>query len=219
MFITPLLLSLTLSCSSAGDPIPKILKAVSAKRLVSDVETLVGFGTRHSMSDTLDKKRGIGAARRWLLEEMEDISDASGGRLEAEEQRFTVTIRGTEVELVNIYGFLPNRNADPDARTYIVSGHYDSRASDAMDATSDAPGADDDGSGTAVVLELARVLAPHEFNANLIFLCADGEELGLYGSKHFAKWVAEEGLIVDGMITNDIVGGIEGGNGIIDEET
>jgi len=204
---------------TADDPIPAIVAAVDGERLIADVRTLARFGTRHSLSDTASSERGIGAARRWLVAELERVSGATGGRLAVSEQRFATEVDGREVELVNVLAFLPGRGAGPLGRTYLVSGHYDSRASGEMDAASDAPGADDDASGTAVVLELARVLGGVELEANLVFACFDGEELGLLGSTHFAEDAASRGLAVDGMITNDIVGGVEGGNGVVDERT
>ena len=218
MFST-LLLLLPFCCASDTDPIPGFVESISADRLMADVESLVSFGTRHSMSDTTSETRGVGAARRWLLAEMQAIADAPGSRLEANEQRFMANVRGKEVEMVNVFGYLPASSGDPQARTYVVSGHYDSRASNPMDFTSDAPGADDDASGTAVVIELARIFSTYEFDVNLVFLCADGEELGLFGSKHFCKTALEDGMLIDAMITNDIVGGTQGGNGVEDDLT
>ena len=209
-----------LSAPPHQDPIPRMLKTIEPARLMSTVETLVGFGTRHSASDTESEKTGIGAARRWIRSEFNAISKATGGRLEIHEQHFTVNARGLgEVDMVNVYGFLPGTGVDPQGRTYVVSGHYDSRAGSGSDSTSPAPGADDDASGTAVVLELARVMSAGEYAANLVFICVAGEEQGLYGAKHFAEWAQETGLQVDGMITNDIVGNIHGGNGIVDDRT
>ncbi len=209
-----------LSAPLHQDPIPGMLKAIEPARLMSTVETLVGFETRHSASATESEKTGIGAARRWIRSEFHAISKATGGRLEIHEQRFTVNARGLgEVEMVNVYGFLPGTGVDPLGRTYVVSGHYDSRAGSGSDSTSAAPGADDDASGTAVVLELARVMSAGEYAANLVFICVAGEEQGLYGATHFAEWAQETGLQVDGMITNDIVGNIHGGNGIVDDRT
>ncbi|MEM8712603.1 MAG: M28 family metallopeptidase, partial [Planctomycetota bacterium] len=188
-------------------------------RLTADIATLVGFGTRHTLSDTGSDTHGIGAARRWLKRELADISIATGGRLQVREQRFVTKVGRTEAELVNVYGFLPGRIGDELGRTYVVSGHYDSRASKAFDFESPAPGANDDGSGTAVVLEVARLLSGAEFEANLVFLLVPGEEQGLFGSKQFAAEAVASGLNVEGMITNDIVGGTEGGNGVRDEVT
>jgi hypothetical protein len=215
----PLVLAAAASQEAAADPVPALLEAVSPARLMADVETLVGFHTRHSFSDTTSDERGIGAARRWLRAELERIAAATGGRLEVREQRFTAEVRGRSVEMVNVYGFLPGAQGDPLGRTYVVSGHYDSRARDGMDGESFAPGADDDASGTAVVLELARVMAGHEYPANLVFLCVAGEEQGLFGARHFDQWAADGGLAIDGMLTNDIVGGVEGGNGVVDGRT
>lgn len=204
---------------SPDDPVALALENISAERLMADVETLVSFHTRHTLSETESDERGIGAARRWLKREFESISRETGGRLQVREQRFTANIRGQEAEVVNVYGYLPGRDVEPTGRTYIVSGHYDSIPSNGMDAVSFAPGADDDASGTAVVLELARVLAAGEYEANLIFMCVAGEEQGLFGSKHCAETLHAEGIDIDGMITNDIVGGIEGGNGVKDAKT
>ncbi|MFT5290210.1 MAG: hypothetical protein ACI8QS_000705 [Planctomycetota bacterium] len=201
------------------DPIPAILAEVSPERLMGHVEKLVSFHTRHTFSETESDERGIGAARRWLKSEFQAIAKQTGGRLEVREQRFVQAIRGQEVELVTVYGFLPGTAVEPEGRTYVVSGHYDSRASDAMDATSFAPGADDDASGTAVVLELARVMSGHEYAANLVFMCVPAEEQGLYGAAHFAEEAEAQPVFVDGMLTNDIVGGVEGGNGVRDDVT
>ena len=217
--LLPIIVSI-LAGALPQDPIPDLLEEIDSARLMSSVETLVGFGTRHSASDTASDTHGIGAARRWIRREFDAISKASEGRLEIHEQRFTVNARGLgEVEMVNVYGFLPGTGVDPLGRTYVVSGHYDSRAGSGSDSTSPAPGADDDASGTAVVLELARVMSAEEFPANLVFICVAGEEQGLYGATHFAEWAKETGLQVDGMITNDIVGNIHGGNGIVDDST
>jgi Zn-dependent M28 family amino/carboxypeptidase len=216
--LQPGLLTLVLAAHCA-DPIPEVVSEVQPRRLKADVERLVSFHTRHSFADTASEETGIGAARRWLVGEMDAISQATGGRLEVSTQTFTVSVRGREVEMVNVVGYLPGTQADPKGRTYIVSGHYDSRAGNGMDGESFAPGADDDASGTAVVLEVARVMAGQEYPANLYFLCVAGEEQGLYGSTHFAQWCEAEGVQVGGMITNDIVGGIEGGNGVTDEVT
>ena len=212
------LLALALA-APVDDPIPGILAEVEPRRLKGDVEKLVSFHTRSSFADTTSDETGIGAARRWLEAEMRAIAEATGGRLQVSTQRFTVSVRGREVEMVNIVGFLPGAEVDATGRTYVVSGHYDSRARNGMDGESFAPGADDDASGTAVVLELARVMAGQEYPANLYFLCVAGEEQGLFGAEHFAEWCVTEGVQVDGMITNDIVGGVEGGNGVVDDVT
>lgn len=201
------------------DPIPSMLQRIDPARPMADVEKLVTFHTRHTLSETDSDERGIGAARRWLKQELVSIAEDTGGRLEVREQRFEAMVMGRSAELVNVYGFLPGTEGDPLGRTYVVSGHYDSRASGSLDATSFAPGANDDASGTAVVLELARIMAHDSYRANLVFLLVPGEEQGLFGAKHFAAEAKEAGWDIDGMITNDIVGGVEGGNGIRDEVT
>ena len=202
-----------------ADPIPTILERVDAARPMADVERLVGFHTRHTLSETESDTHGIGAARRWLRSELEAISEQTGGRLEVREQRFEAKVLNQEAELVNVYGFLPGTEVGPLGRTYVVSGHYDSRVRNGADASSYAPGANDDASGTAVVLELARIMAADEYRANLVFLLVPGEEQGLFGAKHFANQASEQGWDIDGMYTNDIVGGVEGGNGVRDTAT
>ena len=204
-------LALTL-LQAAADPVPAMLKEISPARIRASVDRLVAFHTRNTYSDTASETRGIGAARRWIESELKATSAAAGNRLEVK----TLSSKrkkkdGGEVEVVDVYGFLPGKEGDPRGRTYVVSGHYDSMAGKNDDTESFAPGADDDASGTAVVLEIARVLAPRSFDANLVFLLVAGEEQGLWGSQAFADWASEEKLWVDGMITNDIVGGSVGG--------
>lgn len=218
--LVPLLLG-----APSEDPIPSIVADVRPARLRADVDRLVGFGTRHTASTTDSETEGIGAARRWLEAELRAISESTGGRLDVRTQRFEVDLgrvvgRPEErFELVNVYGVLPGRVGDPLGRTFVVAGHYDSIPGRWNDTQSAAPGADDDASGTAAVLEMARVLASHEFDANLVFLLVPGEEQGLYGSKHFAERADADGWRIEGMFTNDIVGGVEGFDGRIDRET
>lgn len=196
------------------DPVPGWLREISPARIRERVDRLVSFHTRNTFSDTTSESRGIGAARRWIEADLRASSAAAGGRLEVRTLSGTHKRKdGSEVEVVDVYGFLPGRQADPLGRTYLVSGHYDSIARSAEDAESFAPGADDDASGTAVVLELARVMAGHELEANLVFLLVAGEEQGLWGSTDFAEWALKEKLALDGVITNDIVGAREGGGG------
>jgi len=230
--LLPLALLLASSTSRAAqapqepapeDVVAELLAGISEERLMSKVETLVGFGTRHTLSETISSTHGIGAARRWLERELVEVSRATGGRLEVQRQEFMARLRSrpsvVEAEVVNVFGYLPSRSQERSGRTYVVSGHYDSRASDPLDGESAAPGADDDASGCAVVLELARVLSGHEFDANIVFLFVGAEEQGLFGAKHFAARAKEDGVWIDGMITLDIVGGIERGDGLIDERT
>ncbi len=189
--------------------IQAMLDQVSDKNIEALVRKLVSFQTRHTLSDTLSTKTGIGAARNWIKLELEKYALASGGRLQVRFDAFTQAPDGRRVTsptvLKNVLAVLPG--TDPmDTRVFIVSGHYDSRASDVMDAKIFAPGANDDASGTAVAMELARVMSTQKFNATLIFVAMVGEEQGLYGATNLAKRAKEEKWNVAGMITNDIVG-------------
>jgi len=191
-----------------------VLAQLSAERLRRDVETLAGFGTRHVLSDTISDARGVGAARRWLRRELDAAAAASGGRMQILEQAFERALgrRSDRTgRFVNLIALL--RGTDPTRGAWVAGGHYDSRNGSGLDGEGDAPGADDDASGTAVVLEMARVLATVELAAD-VYLCAfDGEELGLFGSDVFAQKLADDGVRVEGMITNDIVGASRGPDG------
>ncbi len=228
--MTPTLLLLGLLASVAQAPAPPgpsapdaavagMLEAISPERIQARVETLAGFGTRHTLSDTEDPKRGIGAARRWIEAEFRAISAANGGRLQVTLDSYKQAPRrrvAVETEIVNVVATLPGR--DP-GRIVLVSGHYDSIPSDVNDARSDAPGANDDASGTAAVLELAQVMAGHEFDATIVFVAFAGEEQGLLGSTHFARAARAEGQRIEAMLTNDIVGNTQGGSGVRDNRT
>ncbi len=189
--------------------ISEMLAEVSAERIEATIQKLVSFHTRHSLSDTTSDERGIGAARRWIKSEMQRYAEDSGGRLRVELDPFTVEPNGRRIPhrviMKNVLATLPGTDPN-DKRVFIVSGHYDSRASGANDATSFAPGANDDGSGTAVVMELARIMSKREFPATIIFAAVAGEEQGLFGSTHLAQRAKKENWNVVAMITNDIVG-------------
>ena len=197
-----------------ADPaIAKLVSEISAKNLEADIRKLVGFGTRHTLSDTQSLTRGIGAARKWVQGEFENYSKASGGRLKVEMDTFTVKPDGRRINkpvlMANVLATLPG--TDPtDTRVILVSGHIDSRVSDVMNATADAPGANDDGSGTVLVMELARVLAGQKFPCTLKFVAVQGEEQGLYGSAHLAERAKKEGWNLVAMLNNDIVGNSHG---------
>jgi hypothetical protein len=184
------------------------------------VEKLASFGTRHTLSDTISDTRGIGAARRWIKAELDRYASQSGGRLVVELQSFNSPPDGKrvnrDVEIVNLVATLPGKDPISRERVYLVSGHYDSICSDIMDATSDAPGANDDASGVAAVLEMARVMSKYEFDATLVFAAVAGEEQRLIGSDYMAKDFRARGVNVAGMFTNDIIGNTVGGNGMID---
>lgn len=189
--------------------IKNMIDQVSSKNIEAIVRKLVSFETRHSMSDTLSSKTGIGAARNWIKSELESYSRASGSRLKVEFDNFIQPADGRRVMsptvMKNVLGILPGTDPSDD-RIFIVSGHYDSRATDVNDSKIFAPGANDDASGTAATMELARVMSKHKFNATIIFVAMVAEEQGLYGAANLARRAKAEKWNVAGMITNDIVG-------------
>ena len=205
-----------------ADPkIQKLVDEISAKNLETDIRKLVSFGTRHTLSDTENPTRGIGAARNWVKGEFEKYSKAGGGRLIVEMDTFTVKPDGRRINrsvlMANVLATLPG--TDPtDTRVILVSGHIDSRVSDVMNATADAPGANDDGSGTVLVMELARVLADQKFPCTLKFVAVQGEEQGLYGSSHLAERAKKEGWNLIAMLNNDIVGNSHGFDPMINDD-
>jgi hypothetical protein len=191
-----------------------VLAAISATSIEARIRKLASFRTRHTLSRTDSDTEGIGAARRWIKAELDACSRAAGGRLQVELDAFTqpVDFRVPKpVEIVNVVATLPGTAAP--SRIYVVSGHYDSIPSNVMDAESAAPGADDDASGTAAVMELACVMAFHRFDATLVFMVVAGEEQGLLGSRHWAEEAKKKGLDVAGMISNDIIGSPTGADG------
>ncbi|MFA1551138.1 M28 family metallopeptidase [Actinomadura chokoriensis] len=184
-----------------------MLREIDEDRVEATVRKLVGFGTRHTLSVQDDPKRGIGAARDWILAEMQRYAAASGGRMTAELQSYVQEPASripVPTRITNVVATLRG-SASPD-RIYVVSGHYDSRVTDVMNATADAPGADDDASGVAVVMELARVMAKRRPEATIVFTAVAAEEQGLYGSRYQAKQYKAAGADVRAMFTNDIVG-------------
>jgi hypothetical protein len=196
-----------------------ILSDLSADRIQQSVDALVGFGTRHTMSSQTDPARGIGAATNWAFEQMQAIAATSGGRMTVQLQSF-VEPAGPRLPvpttITNVIGTLHGTQAESSNRYYVVGAHLDSRVTDVLDSTSDSPGADADGSGVAAVLELARVMATHQFEANIVFALFGGEEQGLFGSAFFAAQMKAAGANVAGMLSNDIVGSSLGQNGIRD---
>ncbi|UOQ50839.1 M28 family metallopeptidase [Hymenobacter cellulosivorans] len=214
--LTPAFVSAQTSSAPTPAPDPAIkqmVEAISAKNLEEDIRKMVSFGTRHTLSDTKSKKRGIGAARNWVESEFRKYSKASGGRLKVEQDTFLVKPDGRRIDkpviMANVMATLPG--TDPtDTRVFIVSGHLDSRVTDVMNATADAPGANDDASGVALVMEMARVMSQKQFPCTLIFVAVQGEEQGLYGSTHLAKRAKKENWNLVGMLNNDIVGNSKG---------
>src|SRR3954447_4192463 len=185
----------------------RILERIDADRIESIVEKLVSFGTRHTLSDQDDPTRGIGAARDWIYDTMLSYAARSNGRMTVEKQSYTQEPASripTATVITNVVATI--RGSKYPDRVYLISGHYDSRVTDVMNSTSDAPGADDDASGVAVSMELARVLARQRPEATIILAAVAGEEQGLYGSNHLAQTLQDAGKDVQGMFTNDIVG-------------
>lgn len=208
-------------CQQPGDPvIHGIVKEISETNIRTSIEKLASFGTRHTLSETESESRGIGAARRWIKSEFEKISSANGGRLKVEMQSYLQPPDGKritrEVEIANVIATLPGTQPQAADRIYVVSGHYDSMCTDVLDSDCDAPGANDDASGVAAVLEMARVMSKHNFDATIVFAAVAGEEQGLYGSRHMAKAYREAKTNVAGMFTNDIIGSTLGQNGVHD---
>jgi hypothetical protein len=184
----------------------------SPARLRADVEAMVAFGTRHTASSTTDPRRGIGAARDWAAARFAAIARTCGGciRVERIDRRFTGPRAPGGVVVEDVLGFQPGR--DP-RRVVIVGAHIDSRVNDVMDATSDAPGANDNASGVALVLEAARLLAGRTFDATVVYAVFSGEEQGLWGATLLAETARERGWQVSAMLNNDIVGNIRGQGG------
>lgn len=188
---------------------------VSEARLKAAIERMVSFGTRHTLSDRTSPTRGIGAAERWAEAEFQAISRECGGCLQVSVPKQTFTGRRipkpTEIGAIVA---VQRGTTDPD-RVIIITGHIDSRVTDVMDATSDAPGANDDASGVAAVFEAARILSKHKFPATLVYAALEGEEQGLYGGKVVADLGKKQGWRIEANLNNDIIGNTQGQSGVI----
>ena len=225
VFLPALLLAATpVSAQAPADQtatrLAPILAAVSAERLEADVRTLVGFGTRHTLSDTLSPTRGIGAARRWIHAQFDGISLRCGGCLEV-------------LDISEVYEGLPRvpgptnvvsviaiqRGATDPGRFVLLSGDIDSRVSDIMNARDSSPGANDNASGVAAVLEAARVLSAHKFRGSIVYAALAGEENGLLGGETLARMAAELGWRLTAVVNNDMIGNVEGSDGVRDTVT
>jgi Peptidase family M28 len=185
----------------------QLLGEIDPARIEATITRLVQFGTRHTASSQTDPVRGIGAATAWVYQQMQAIAATSSGRMTVQKQTFTQPASPNipvPTSITNVIATLQG-TASPQ-RYYVITGHLDSRVTDVTDFTSDAPGADDDGSGVAVVLELARLFATRQFPGTLVFATVDGEEQGLYGSAYMAAQMSAAGADVQGMFSNDIVG-------------
>ncbi|WP_288380252.1 M28 family metallopeptidase [uncultured Massilia sp.] len=199
--------------------IKKILAEISPKRIEGYVAKLVSFGTRHTMSETESDTRGIGAARRWIKAEMERCGAGTGLQVAFDSHIAPVSARiSRPTEIVNVVATLPGSQDASKDRIYVTSGHYDSRVSDVMNYTADAPGANDDASGTAAVMELACVMSKYKFDATLVFMTVAAEEQGLLGARHWATQAREKKLNIAGMFTNDIIGSSRADNGKVDNK-
>ena len=230
LFIGLLLFSFLLAAQPPVKEIPPVLdprmyniiNEVSAERIEHDIRTLANFGTRNTLSDTVSETRGIGAARRWIKAEFDKVNASCGGCLEVTYQKSLVK-KGTnsritrDVMVVNVLAI--QRGTKYPNRYIIMSGDIDSRASDASDAITDAPGANDNASGMAGTIEAARVLSKYEFPATIIYVGLSGEEQGLFGGQHMAAVAKDQGWDIIGVINNDMIGNIEGVDGIIENNT
>jgi hypothetical protein len=203
--------------AEAGTADPQIvaaLKQVSAQHIQANIEKLASFGTRSTLSanetSLLSAGRGIVAARLWIASEFERYASACGGCLDVETYKFTeqpMERIPSPTEITDVYAVMKGSDSANSKRIVLVTGHYDSRNSSNDDAKGDAPGANDDASGTAVSLECARVLSKMKFPATIVFLTVAGEEQGLNGSRHFAQMAKERGWEIEAVLNNDIVGG------------
>ncbi|ASJ96878.1 M20/M25/M40 family metallo-hydrolase [Shewanella marisflavi] len=196
-----------------------IASAPQASRILKDIQTLVDFGTRHTLSSQTDPQQGIGAARNWIKAEFERISADCGHCLEVIEVGATVSGRRipNPTKVVNIIA-IQKGTLDPN-RVVMMSGDIDSRVSDVMDATSAAPGANDNASGVAGTLEAARVLSQYQFGGTIVYAALSGEEQGLYGGAGLADFAKKQGWQVEAVLNNDMIGNIAGINGVVSNHT
>jgi hypothetical protein len=212
----------TRSVVGRNPAIANIVREIDARNIEATIRKLVSFGTRNTLSEQNDPKRGIGAARDWLYAEFLKAAEQSGGRMTVEKQSYEQQKAQRVPQptiITNIVTTLKGSQPEATNRIYVVSGHYDSMCSSPTDAKCDAPGANDDASGTAAVLEMARVMAKYEFDATIVFMTVAGEEQSLLGSTHFAEEAKQKNWDIDAMFTNDIIGNTLGGNGVRDRNT
>jgi hypothetical protein len=189
--------------------IAAMVKEISPDSLKAYITKLVSFGTRSTLSSTSDKQRGIGAAREWVVQRLKDFAKNSNGRMTAYVDTTTIPADGRRVDVATNLGnaMAILKGTDPnDDRIYIISGHLDSRVTDVMNRTADAPGANDDGSGVAAVMECARIMSKHLFPATVIFVAVSGEEQSLLGSTFLANEAKSKNWNIDAMLNNDIMG-------------
>lgn len=208
--------------SRRNSQIARIVSEIDARRIENAIRKLASFGTRNTLSDQNDPNRGIGAARDWLYGEFQKAAAESGGRMTVEKQTFEQPKSARIPQptmLTNVVATLTGTQPESGSRVYVVSGHYDSMCNSPTDGKCDAPGANDDASGTAAVLEMARVMAKYSFDATIVFMAVAGEEQGLLGATYYAEQAKKNNVDIEAMFTNDIVGNTLGGNGVRDRRT
>ncbi|ULC58896.1 M28 family metallopeptidase [Flaviramulus sp. BrNp1-15] len=208
--------------AQTNQKIYSIIDSVSAQRIEKDIQTLVNFGTRNTFSDTISNTKGIGAARRWIKSEFESISKKCNNCLDVFYQKDFVTKEGNnrvphDTWVVNVVAI--QKGTKYPNRYIIMSGDIDSRASDTMDFTIDAPGANDNASGMAGTIEAARVLSKYSFENSIVYVGLSGEEQGLFGGAGLANYAKEQGWNIIGVFNNDMIGNIKGVDGVIDNRT
>ena len=222
VILSSLILSFTLLSAQTNQKLYKIIDELSAERIENDIQTLVDFGTRNTFSDTISNTRGIGAARRWIKSEFESISKDCGNCLDVFYQKDFVTKQGNrrvphDAWIVNVVAV--QKGTKYPNRYIMMSGDIDSRASNTMNFTIDAPGANDNASGMAGTIEAARVLSRYEFENSIIYAGLSGEEQGLFGGAGLAKYAKENNWEIIGVLNNDMIGNIKGVDGVIDNRT
>ena len=221
-FIIVTLLYASATYCQTDPKIYDIIDAVSEERLKDDVKTLADFGTRHTLSDTISNTRGIGAARRWIKSQFDNISKDCNNCLEVFYQK-NFFEKGTnqritkDVNVVNVVAI--QRGTKYTNRYIIMSGDIDSRVSDPNNYTSDSPGANDNATGMAGAMEAARVLSKYKFESSIVYLGLSGEEQGLFGGQGFAKYAKDNNWDIIGVLNNDMIGNIKGVDGVIDNRT
>ncbi len=200
----------------ANPMIQAMVDSVSTDSILSYIIRLVNFSPRNTVSDTVSPTTGIGATRRWVKSKFQQWSDATGGALQPAFFWFTATICGTTREHADVIATLPGTMPQAQNRHFIVSGHMDSRTFSVCDPVSTQPAANDDGTGVAASIEMARIFSHFQFDATMIFMAVTGEEQGLFGSGAYAAWARQHNIRIDGMATNDIIGNIVAPDSTID---
>ena len=197
-----------------------IQQQISAQRIEQDIRKLVSFGTRHTLSETKSDTRGIGAARRWIKAEFDNISKACGGCLKVYFQSQTIQGEKRIPDATDVVSVIAVQTGSTDPNRYVMmSGDIDSRISDVMNFTDDSPGANDNASGVAGTMEAARILSQYKFNGSIVYAALAGEEQGLFGGKILAEAAQKEGWRLKAVLNNDMIGNIAGINGVINNTT